>query len=142
MADDPAVWRTVFKSFDRNNDGRVDHAELGRALRALGWSERHVTDTLDAYDTDASGDLSLDEFMALVTGQPAPVDPELVRAFRAMDLDGDGAITASELKVLFDAAGVNAAEEVRAFVAEGDRDGDGRVTFDEFLRMASVKGGR
>lgn len=141
MAENLSVWRTVFKAFDRDNNGRVDHGELTRALKHLGggWTEARITEALDSYDTDASGDLSFEQFVLLVTGRPPPVDPELVRAFRAMDLDGDGAITARELKSLFDAAGVNAQAEVDAFVAEGDLDGDGRISFEEFLRLASPK---
>lgn len=141
MAENPAIWRTVFKAFDRDNNGRVDREELTRALKHLGgeWTEDRISEAMDSYDTDASGDLSFEQFFLLVTGAPPPVDPELVRAFRAMDLDGDGAITAAELKSLFDAAGVNARAEVEEFLAEGDANGDGRITFDEFLVMATPK---
>lgn len=142
MSESKAVWRTVFNAFDRNRNGRIDHDELGRALKNLGraWSEKRIRDALDGYDTDASGALTFDQFYALVTGAPRPVDPELVRAFRAMDLDGDGAITAYELKGIFDAAGVNAMAEIDEFMAESDLDGDGRITFDEFLEIASSDG--
>lgn len=141
MSENLSVWRTVFKAFDRDNNGRIDRGELTRALKHLGgsWSEERITEALDSYDADASGALTFEEFLLLVTGQPPPADPELVRAFRAMDTDGDGAITASELQTLFNAAGVNAAEEVRRFVEEGDLNGDGRITFDEFVRLASPR---
>lgn len=134
-----AVWKTVFQAFDRDNSGRIDPRELHRALKNLGagWTEKRIKEKLDSYDTDASGDLTFEQFYNLVTGAPPTVDPELVRAFRAMDLDGDGAITAYELKGLFDAAGVNAMAEVEAFIEEGDLDGDGRITFDEFLKIAA-----
>lgn len=138
-----AVWRTVFNAFDRDHNGRIDPEELVRALKNLGgaWTPEKIKDSFDAYDADADGGLTFDEFFALVTGAPPPVDPELVRAFRAMDLDGDGAITAHELKSLFDAAGVNAQAEVDEFIRDGDIDGDGRITFDEFVKLAGPKPG-
>ena len=132
------VWRTVFRAFDRDGSGRVDRPELVRALRHLGgeWTEAHIATMLDQYDADGRNALTFDQFLSLVTGGPALVDPELVRAFRAMDLDGDGAITAQELKALFDAAGVDAREEIDAFMLEGDLNGDGRIDFGEFMKLA------
>lgn len=137
-AESLAVWRTVFRAFDRDANGRVDRQELTRAMKMLGegWSEKRVAETLDRYDADGRNALTFDQFLALVTGGPDLVDPELVRSFRAMDLDGDGAITAHELKGLFDAAGVNASAEIDEFIAESDRDGDGRISFGEFLALA------
>lgn len=141
MPENKSVWRTVFNAFDRDHNGSIDHDELTRALKNLGggWTKDRIRDALDAYDTEAKGALSFDQFYLLVTGAPPTVDPELVRAFRAMDLDGDGAITAYELKGIFDAAGVNAQSEIDEFIAESDLDGDGRITFDEFLKMAERK---
>lgn len=138
MPESITVWRTVFRAFDRDGSGTIDHEELTKALQRLGteWTSQRIRDAMDAYDADANGKLSFDEFYALVTGAPPTVDPELVRSFRAMDLDGDGAITAYELKGIFDAAGVNAQAEIDAFIEEGDADGDGRITFDEFIKIA------
>jgi Ca2+-binding EF-hand superfamily protein len=134
------VWRTVFRAFDRDGSGRVDRAELSRALRNLGdaWTDERIAAELDKYDADGRNALTFDQFLQLVTGGPALVDPELVRAFRAMDLNGDGAITPDELKSLFDLAGVNAQAEIDAFILEGDLDGDGQIDFGEFLKLATA----
>lgn len=135
------VWKTVFRAFDRDGSGRVDRQELVRALKGLGgeWTEKKVAELLDHYDADARNALTFEQFLALVTGGPTLVDPELVRSFRAMDLNGDGAITADELKALFDAAGVNAQEEIDAFIEEGDLDGDGQISFGEFMTLADQR---
>lgn len=132
------VWKTVFRAFDRDANGRVDRQELAGALRRLGgeWTDAHIADQLDRYDADGRNALTFDQFLALVTGGPELVDPELVRSFRAMDLDGDGVITAHELKSLFDAAGVDARAEIDEFMTEGDLDGDGHIDFGEFLKLA------
>ncbi len=134
-----AVWRTVFRAFDRDANGRVDREELVRVLTRLGegWTEVKIADMLDRYDADARNALTFEQFLAMVTGAPPLADPELVRSFRAMDLDGDGKISSDELEALFVAAGVQASAELEAFVQEGDRDGDGQIDFEEFVRLAS-----
>ncbi len=134
------VWRTVFRAFDRDSNGRVDRPELSRALHNLGaeWTDDRIAGLFDQYDADGRNALTFDQFLSLVTGGPALVDPELVRAFRAMDLDGDGCITANELKSLFDMAGVNAQVEIQEFIDEGDLDGDGRIDFGEFIVLATA----
>ena len=140
MADDrdPTVWRTVFNAFDRDRSGRVDRAELTRALKNLGgsWTPERIANSLDSYDADGLGALTFDQFYALVIGEQRLVDPELVRAFRAMDVDGDGQITAKELEGLFRAAGVNAKAEIAEFIAEADRDQNGSISFEEFMLIA------
>lgn len=141
---DPHVWRTVFNAFDRDGSGRIDREELVKALRRLGgeWTKERIADALDGFDADGQGSLDFQQFYVMVTGGQPLVDPELVRAFRAMDVDGDGQITAEELSGLFAAAGVNAKAEIAEFVAEADSDRNGVITFDEFMAIAGGTGGQ
>lgn len=136
--DDDSVWRTVFKAFDRDSSGRIDRTELTRALRNLGgkWTPDRIATALDQYDADALGALTFAQFKALATGADPLVDPELVRSFRALDLDGDGQITVEELIGIFRAAGVEADGDVVSFVREADTNQDGAIQFDEFIALA------
>lgn len=54
-------------------------------------------------------------------------EPELVRIFRRFDADGDGRISAAEMREFF---GCTAAE-AEAIVVAADGDGDGFVSFEE-----------
>ncbi|TKW18913.1 hypothetical protein SEVIR_5G463600v4 [Setaria viridis] len=63
---------------------------------------------------------------------------ELRRVFASFDQDGDGKISAAELRLCMKAAtGVDmSAEDVRALMASADADGDGLLDEEEFVRLA------
>uniref|UniRef100_A0A7S3KAG0 EF-hand domain-containing protein n=1 Tax=Euplotes crassus TaxID=5936 RepID=A0A7S3KAG0_EUPCR len=64
------------------------------------------------------------------------VDEELKNAFDLIDLNGNGRISAPELKRLFDSAGDKVTdEEVEEMIREADLDGDGLIDIDEFKRV-------
>src|SRR5690606_15868983 len=62
--------------------------------------------------------------------------------FQRFDADGDGLLTADEIrKANLALGGLGATEaEIEAFIAAADRDGDGRITLDEFAGL--VGGGK
>ncbi|TNE86593.1 MAG: EF-hand domain-containing protein [Deltaproteobacteria bacterium] len=133
----PTMAGLAFSLFDRDKDGVIDEHELRRALMQLG--DPVDPDVVRAYlgrvDHDRSGVLSRAQFIELL-GLPPP-DPEVLRAFRALDLDGDGYVQADELAAMFAAVGIEDEAAMRDLVAELDVDGDGRVDLGEFLAHAS-----
>ena len=57
-------------------------------------------------------------------------DEELLEAFRVFDQDGDGFISAEELRFLMCNLGEKLTqEEVNEMIAEADQDGDGQVNY-------------
>ena len=56
----------IFKSFDRDNSGSIDKAELSRLLEALGQEvgEDELAVALEVIDSNHSGRISWDEFKA------------------------------------------------------------------------------
>ncbi|MFG1944802.1 EF-hand domain-containing protein [Nonomuraea sp. NPDC048826] len=62
--------------------------------------------------------------------------------FERFDADGDGLLTADEIRQANEAlGGQGAAEaEIEAFISSADRDGDGRIALEEFVSL--VGGGR
>ena len=63
---------------------------------------------------------------------------ELRRVFASFDQDGDGKISAAELRLCMKAATGEdmPAEDVRAVMASADADGDGLLDEEEFVRLA------
>ncbi|MBI1220764.1 MAG: calcium-binding protein [Rhodobacteraceae bacterium] len=80
----PGVMGPLFQKFDTNGDGIVSPDELRTGLQAA----------LKQYDKNGDGVLSLDEFSAFYTEVTRPA---MVRHFQALDTDGDGKITATEM---------------------------------------------
>jgi Ca2+-binding EF-hand superfamily protein len=64
------------------------------------------------------------------------VDQELSEAFRAFDKDGNGVISASELKNMMRSLGDKVTdEEIHNIMTEVDVNGDGVVSYEEFVMM-------
>jgi len=85
------------------------------------------------------GTLDYQEFLAATLHQ-SQLDKEdnMVRAFAAFDVDGDGSITKEELVKGLAAAGITG-DEIDGIVAEADTDGDGLIDYDEFCVMMRGK---
>ena len=68
-------------------------------------------------------------------------EEELIEAFKVFDRDGNGLISASELKhVIEKSSGENLSDnEVNEMINEADIDGDGFINYDEFVRMMMAR---
>ncbi|TDE39953.1 EF-hand domain-containing protein [Nonomuraea mesophila] len=57
--------------------------------------------------------------------------------FRRFDADGDGLLTAAEIRQANEALGGQGVSEseIEAFIRSADNDGDGRIALDEFLGL-------
>lgn len=63
-------------------------------------------------------------------------EEEMMEAFQIFDSDGNGNISADELRQIMENLGEKLTqEEVEAMVKEADVDGDGQINYQEFCRM-------
>lgn len=72
-----------FRRLDKNGDGQITSAELSASDRS--WERRGAQRTLDAFDTDASGGLTTDEF-----GWTTFANPLVNWYEKRRDTNGDG----------------------------------------------------
>mgnify|MGYP001334758202 CR=1 FL=1 len=101
--------REAFAKFDTANDGVIPVHDLGALLRSVGVVELRE-DELQALISEELFDKSFDlpEFLALMVEightLPAPgtEKKELRKAFKQADSDGDGYLTADELRQAMD----------------------------------------
>ena len=64
----------------------------------------------------------------------------LIRSFRVFDKDGNGYISAAELRHVMTNLGEKLTdEEVDEMIREADIDGDGQVNYEEFVTMMTSK---
>jgi len=132
-----AEFRKVFDSFDRNGDESIGVEELGSVLRALGYSpsESDIEKVLSRFDADASGDLSFEEYLALMAVWVEEDETQILEAFKVFDKSGDGFVTIAELKRALCRFGEKFTEdEAEEFFELIDANRDGIINYEEFVK--------
>ncbi|AQK55133.1 putative calcium-binding protein CML20 [Zea mays] len=130
---EPALVR-VFRHFDADGDGRISADEM-REL--CGCTAVEADEMVAVADRDGDGFISLEELEALF--EDGDRSDTLRAAFAEYDENGDGVITAEELRRALWRLGIvgeeMTAERCAEMIAVVDIDGDGVVCFDEFKAM-------
>uniref|UniRef100_A0A1Q3FT20 Putative calmodulin n=1 Tax=Culex tarsalis TaxID=7177 RepID=A0A1Q3FT20_CULTA len=132
--------REAFTLFDTNGDGTISGAELSTVLRALGKnvSDAEVEELLKEVHTDDEGRIHFGDFVAMMTIRLKDFNSEdqLHEAFRIFDRDGNGRISADELRVALRSFGEQLTEEeLEELLREADVNSDGQIDYQEFVRM-------
>ncbi|XP_048732599.1 calmodulin-A-like [Ostrea edulis] len=135
-----AEFREAFNLFDKDGDGSITTTELGTVMRSLGQNptESELQDMINEVDYDESGTIDFEEFLQMMARKMRDTDTkeELKEAFKVFDKDGNGFISASELRHVMKSLGERLTdEEVDEMIREADQDGDGQVNYDEFVNM-------
>jgi len=125
--DDTLARSSTPRSVLSLSPAEIPRRELEAVLRRLGHGE--------------PSDDELDAVAAMAAQPPAPGgEDDLMEAFRVFDADGDGRITAEELRAFMEAILGGGAEgcsldDCRRMIGGVDADGDGFVGFQDFARM-------
>lgn len=92
-------------------------------------------------DTDGNGTIDFSEFVGMMPAatrneRAENAEEEMLEAFQIFDADGNGNISADELRQIMENLGERLTqEEVEDMVKEADIDGDGQINYEEFVRM-------
>lgn len=114
-------------------------------MKALGLnpSRDDLLDMIAEVDTDRNGTVDFPEFcqlMAMKLVGNVSEENEILEAFKVFDQDGNGYISARELRTVMASLGRKLTdEEVDDIIREVDLDGDGQIDYEEFLKMMAVK---
>ncbi|CAK9147113.1 unnamed protein product [Ilex paraguariensis] len=151
-----AEIRSVFATFDKNNDGYITKQELRESLKNIGifMEEREVVGMIEKVDSNGDGLIDLDEFCELFGDLEGRREKErsedegggegyLKEAFDVFDGDGDGLITVEELGLVLSSLGFKEGkklEDCKEMIRKVDLDGDGMVNLDEFKTMMKAGG--
>jgi calcium-dependent protein kinase len=129
----------TFAKIDKNRDGKLSHEELLEAYVMQMGKEAAVEEvrkTMIQVDVNGSGFIDYHEFITACARKQELLSKENIdSAFRILDADQSGKITASELKE-FLAAGGNVNKEVwDGLIRDVDQNGDGEIDLEEFKEM-------
>lgn len=128
----------MFDDLDIEADGKITAEDIQERLRQVGSFKtiKQIKKNLKRYDTDGSGALDFCEFLTLMLHDLNLSNPQetLRNVFLTFDEDGDGKITAAELKRTMETVGIPLSLREAKFVIEmADREGDKELCYDEFV---------
>ncbi|XP_070764430.1 EF-hand calcium-binding domain-containing protein 7 [Enoplosus armatus] len=126
-----AAYLSVFRSSLTNIASKQ---QLCRALQQAGRNPSHAT--LNKYWTPRTSKLNFDDFCEILKCEKKTEETELMRAFKKMDVNGDGYISHSELERALTSRGEKmTTEEVNAIFSLADINKDGKLDYAEFCRL-------
>jgi len=101
----------VFKSFDKNGDGKLSMDEVKQGYLAHYGkliSDEEVEEMFKSVDSDNSGFIDYTEFIvAAVDKEALETNDFLMVAFKMFDKDDSGSISAEEIKAMIGGGGAN-----------------------------------
>ncbi|KAI8325622.1 EF-hand [Martensiomyces pterosporus] len=138
-------FKEAFGLFDRTGGGKVPLSSLGTLLRALGQNptEAEVHDiTGDIDPSDETSGISFDEFVKIVmrpggfsSASSESSFNEFVQAFQVFDREGNGFISAGELRYVLTSLGEALSDaEVDELLKGIPMDKHGNINYEEFVR--------
>ena len=135
--------RKVFDLFDINKDGVLSSNELKGCMITFGYhvSDEELSAMVADLDTNHNGVIDFEEFgRFFITHPPKPHAKHTVEdytvIFSILDQDGNGVITAAELKAAMSTImGADVTDEqVEQSMKRADTNGDGVLDYAEFAR--------
>lgn len=132
-----AEYKEAFSLFDRDGDGKILTKEIGIVMRSLGQMPteeelKHIISSI------SNSTIDFPELLTVMSKsmKPPASEEEIKEAFRVFDKEGDGTVSASEMRHVLTNLGEKLTEdEIEELIREADDDGDGKIKYAEFVRM-------
>ena len=109
--------------------------------RLTSLAEAELQDMINEVDADGNGTIDFPEFLTMMARKMKDSDSEeeILEAFKVFDKDGNGFISAAELRHIMTNLGEKLTdEEVDEMIREADVDGDGQINYEEFVKVSIV----
>jgi len=128
--------KKVFRSLDKNGDGRLTYPELKEGFeKALGSyiSDIELNKIITEVDQDKDGYIEYEEFLRVALNMNILLSEEnLKNAFNMFDHNKDGKLSATELKEILHTTDN---EYINEIIDEMDENKDGEISFQEFSNL-------
>ena len=137
--------RSLFLSYDKDGSGQITKSEVAAAMsgRNGNLSYSDVNFMMRMLDIDGSDDVGFDEFLTMAMlckcGEELS-ELQIKQLFKAFDTDGDGVLSAGELKQLWNIATTSntkqiSDEQMNEMIKAIDTNGDGKIDYEEFVKL-------
>ncbi|EGG02963.1 uncharacterized protein MELLADRAFT_109742 [Melampsora larici-populina 98AG31] len=135
-------FKEAFSHFDKDGDGTITAKELGTVMRNLGQNptEAEIIEMINDVDADGDGLIDFPEYLIMMARQMKDPNSEddIRHAFQVFAQDGNGFISAAELKQVMANLGETLSDqEIEEMMGEADVDGDGSIDYEEFVLRLS-----
>jgi len=133
----------TFKALDLDHDGQLTREELKKGyIKIMGMSdelaEEEANKLMNTLDTNNSGSIDYSEFVnATISRNNLLKKERLEAAFKIFDRNGDGRISADEMRFLFNEGKTHDVPEKvwEEWIKQVDKNYDGGISLDEFKEM-------
>ena len=106
----------------------------------LGISTCELKEILKELNVSGKDTIDFEDFVSLMVNMAPSTDNIFEDAFKLFDKNGNGTITARELKEVMNSFGENLSDhEVDEIFYELDLDRDGKINYADFMRMMKSK---
>lgn len=137
--------RSLFLLYDKDGSGQITKSEVAAAIscRNGNLSYSDVYFMMRMLDIDGSDNVSFDEFLTMALlckcGEELS-ELQIKQLFKAFDSDGDGVLSADELKQLWNIATNSnnkqiSDEQMNDMIKAIDTNGDGQIDYEEFVNL-------
>ena len=134
--------RDVFALMDRCNCGKVSTVELKQLLNSQRCypNEAELGEIIAEMDNDRDGEISFEDFATYWSKRRSCFaivsDREIKHVFDFLDHNGDGYVSAADVRKIMHAIGQDVEEEqAEEMLAEVDKCGSGRISYECFKNM-------
>jgi len=133
----------MFKTLDTDRDGQLTKDEIKAGyMKYRGMSDEmadiEAEKIITTLDTDRDGLVNYSDFInAAISRKMLLTKDKLEKVFRMIDKNGDGVITAEELRYIFNDERISKypKDYFNQMIAQADKNNDGVISFDEFRDM-------
>jgi len=136
--DQIAEFQETFLLYDQRGDGRIPVSQIGDVMRALGQNptESEVKKLVHEHRADdrVTFEVFLPIMQAISSKSSSDTSDDFIEGLRHFDKDGNGFISAAELRHLLTTLGEKLTDEEAEQLLAGHEDSKGNVNYENFVR--------